>query len=241
MTQYCQEIFKEKLLRLPIEGFPLDPGVPLPSPNLLRGKTLIKNKKKAQLAKSDSIDPSKVIDSSKDEKPKEEEAEEKKDHTEEKVGEQAELSHEPHAKLTSEKSADVIRSQVYTWEGQSETQTALSDLVSYITPIRFKGFEEAERKNRAYEMSSLNEAAAADHLKRSPVEFALYNRRQINRIYPKGIRYDSSNYMPQVFWNAGCQMVSLNFQTCDLPFQLHLGKFEQNIVAASLQVKFFSL
>ncbi|XP_065844956.1 1-phosphatidylinositol 4,5-bisphosphate phosphodiesterase beta-1-like isoform X2 [Oscarella lobularis] len=227
MTQYCQEIFKEKLLRLPIEGFPLDPGVPLPSPNLLRGKILIKNKKKAQLAKSDSIDPSKVIDSSKDEKPEEEAAEEKND-TEEKDGEQAEVSHEPHAKLTSEKSADVIRSQVYTWEGQSETQTALSDLVNYITPIRFKGFEEAERKNRAYEMSSLNEAAAADHLKRSPVEFALYNRRQISRIYPKGIRYDSSNYMPQVFWNAGCQMVSLNFQTCDLPFQLHLGKFEQN-------------
>lgn len=26
-------------------------------------------------------------------------------------------------------------------------------------------------------------------------------------------RVDSSNYMPQIFWNTGCQMVSLNFQT----------------------------
>lgn len=40
-----------------------------------------------------------------------------------------------------------------------------------------------------------------------------YNKRQMSRIYPKGGRVDSSNYMPQIFWNAGCQMVSLNFQT----------------------------
>ena len=32
----------------------------------------------------------------------------------------------------------------------------------------------------------------------------------------------------QVFWNAGCQMVSLNFQTPDLPMQLNQGKFEYN-------------
>lgn len=32
----------------------------------------------------------------------------------------------------------------------------------------------------------------------------------------------------QVFWNAGCQMVSLNFQTSDLPMQLNQGKFEYN-------------
>ena len=32
----------------------------------------------------------------------------------------------------------------------------------------------------------------------------------------------------QVFWNAGCQMVALNFQTPDLPMQLNQGKFEFN-------------
>ena len=25
-------------------------------------------------------------------------------------------------------------------------------------------------------------------------------------------RVESSNYMPQIFWNAGCQMVALNYQ-----------------------------
>ena len=32
----------------------------------------------------------------------------------------------------------------------------------------------------------------------------------------------------QIFWNAGCQLVSLNFQTPDLPMQLNQGKFEYN-------------
>ena len=44
-----------------------------------------------------------------------------------------------------------------------------------------------------------------------------YNKRQLSRIYPRGTRVDSSNFMPQVYWNAGCQLVALNFQT--------LGKF----------------
>ncbi|TSM77319.1 1-phosphatidylinositol 4,5-bisphosphate phosphodiesterase beta-4 [Bagarius yarrelli] len=55
-----------------------------------------------------------------------------------------------------------------------------------------------------------------------------YNKRQMSRIYPKGGRVDSSNYMPQIFWNAGCQMVALNFQTPDLAMQLNQGKFEYN-------------
>lgn len=46
-----------------------------------------------------------------------------------------------------------------------------------------------------------------------PIPWGSYNKRQMSRIYPKGTRMDSSNYMPQMFWNAGCQMVALNFQT----------------------------
>lgn len=32
----------------------------------------------------------------------------------------------------------------------------------------------------------------------------------------------------KIFWNNGCQMVSLNFQTPDLGMQLNQGKFEYN-------------
>lgn len=47
------------------------------------------------------------------------------------------------------------------------------------------------------------------------LNFALtrYNKSQLSRIYPKGTRVDSSNFMPQLFWNAGCQLVALNYQT----------------------------
>ena len=43
--------------------------------------------------------------------------------------------------------------------------------------------------------------------------FVVYSRRQMSRVYPKGQRMDSSNYDPLPMWNAGSQMVSLNYQT----------------------------
>ena len=104
----------------------------------------------------------------------------------------------------------------------------LSSRVNYAQPIKFPGFPKAEERNIHYHMSSFSENVALQHLKQNPIEFVNYNKRQMSRIYPKGGRVDSSNYMPQIFWNAGCQMVSLNFQTPDLPMQLNLGKFEYN-------------
>jgi phosphatidylinositol phospholipase C, beta len=77
-------------------------------------------------------------------------------------------------------------------------------------------------------MSSFAEAKGLEYLKQDAIAFVNYNKRQMSRIYPKGTRADSSNYMPQLYWNAGCQMVSLNFQTSDLPMQLNQGKFEFN-------------
>ncbi len=34
--------------------------------------------------------------------------------------------------------------------------------------------------------------------------------------------------MLQIFWNAGCQMAALNFQTPDVCLQLNQGKFDYN-------------
>ena len=51
---------------------------------------------------------------------------------------------------------------------------------------------------------------------------------QLSRVYPKGSRVDSSNVNPTPFWDAGCQMVALNFQTFDLPMQLNHAKFLVN-------------
>uniref|UniRef100_A0A8C0JYP7 Phosphoinositide phospholipase C n=1 Tax=Canis lupus dingo TaxID=286419 RepID=A0A8C0JYP7_CANLU len=77
-------------------------------------------------------------------------------------------------------------------------------------------------------ISSFTELKAYDLLSKASVKFVDYNKRQMSRIYPKGTRMDSSNYMPQMFWNAGCQMVALNFQTMDLPMQQNMALFEFN-------------
>ncbi|XP_048841251.1 1-phosphatidylinositol 4,5-bisphosphate phosphodiesterase beta-4-like isoform X1 [Brienomyrus brachyistius] len=104
----------------------------------------------------------------------------------------------------------------------------LSAMVNYAQPVKFQSFEVAEERNIYHNMSSFNESVGLGYLKTNAIEFVNYNKRQMSRIYPKGGRVDSSNYMPQIFWNAGCQMVSLNYQTPDLAMQLNQGKFEYN-------------
>ena len=104
----------------------------------------------------------------------------------------------------------------------------LSSLINYAQPVKFQGFDVADERNIQFHMSSFAETAALGYLKSQAIEFVNYNKRQLSRIYPKGTRADSSNFLPQIFWNAGCQMVALNFQTSDLPMQLNQGKFEYN-------------
>ena len=99
----------------------------------------------------------------------------------------------------------------------------LSAMVNYTCPMKFQGFDFAEEKKLSHKMSSFAETTALGYLKSQAVEFVKYNKRQLSRIYPKGTRADSSNFMPQIFWNSGCQLVSLNFQTSDLPMQLNQG------------------
>ncbi|VUZ57607.1 unnamed protein product [Hymenolepis diminuta] len=117
----------------------------------------------------------------------------------------------------------------YIYTGATKTiHPLLSSMVNYAQPVKFQGFDCAEGQRKSFEMSSFNENAALGLIKRSCTEFVCYNKRQMSRIYPRGNRVESSNYMPQIFWNAGCQMVALNFQTPDLAMQLNQGKFEYN-------------
>uniref|UniRef100_A0A5K3FEW0 Phosphoinositide phospholipase C n=2 Tax=Mesocestoides corti TaxID=53468 RepID=A0A5K3FEW0_MESCO len=117
----------------------------------------------------------------------------------------------------------------YHYTGATKTiHPLLSSMVNYAQPVKFQGFDVAEDENVHYHMSSFSETVALGLMKNEAIEFVNYNKRQMSRIYPRGNRVESSNYMPQIFWNAGCQMVALNFQTPDLAMQLNQGKFEYN-------------
>ncbi|XP_066524170.1 1-phosphatidylinositol 4,5-bisphosphate phosphodiesterase beta-1 isoform X3 [Hoplias malabaricus] len=226
MAEYCRLIFGDALLTEPLEKYPLESGVPLPSPHELMGKILIKNKKShpkpadgstkkklSEQASNTNSDSSSVFEPSSPS-----------------AGPAA--SAEVEAEEDEEEDDDDDDCKKSMDEGTAGSEAfateEMSTLVNYIQPTKFHSFETSKKVNRSYQMSSFVETKALEHLTKTPVEFVEYNKLQLSRIYPKGTRVDSSNYMPQVFWNAGCQLVALNFQTIDLSMQLNLGMYEYN-------------
>uniref|UniRef100_A0A8B9GBB8 Phosphoinositide phospholipase C n=1 Tax=Amazona collaria TaxID=241587 RepID=A0A8B9GBB8_9PSIT len=105
---------------------------------------------------------------------------------------------------------------------------ALSDCVVYCKSVSFQGFQEARHHSRPSEISSLSEAKARKLIRDAGNEFVRHNAWQLTRIYPSGMRTDSSNYNPQEMWNVGCQIVALNFQTAGTEMDLCDGLFSQN-------------
>ncbi|XP_059811799.1 1-phosphatidylinositol 4,5-bisphosphate phosphodiesterase delta-3-like isoform X2 [Hypanus sabinus] len=109
-----------------------------------------------------------------------------------------------------------------------EMSEELSDLVVYCKAVHFHGFQHAWSKMCVCELSSFSENKAKKLINESGRLFVRYNTMQLSRIYPTGSRVDSSNYNPQEMWNAGCQLVALNFQKAGVEMDLNKGKFRQN-------------
>ncbi|NXR25285.1 PLCZ1 phosphodiesterase, partial [Cinclus mexicanus] len=105
---------------------------------------------------------------------------------------------------------------------------ALSDLVVYTKSRKFVSFDHSLQHQKCYENNSIGESVARKLVRTSAKEFISHTTRFITRIYPKGTRMNSSNYNPQEFWNVGCQMVALNFQTLGPQMELQDGKFLDN-------------
>uniref|UniRef100_G1KU73 Phosphoinositide phospholipase C n=1 Tax=Anolis carolinensis TaxID=28377 RepID=G1KU73_ANOCA len=104
----------------------------------------------------------------------------------------------------------------------------LSDLVIYAKTRQFVSFEDSRENQLFYENTSIGEGRARKLEKLQADEFIQHTARFLTRIYPKGTRTTSSNYNPQEFWNVGCQLVALNFQTPGLQMDLQTGKFLDN-------------
>ncbi|XP_068727997.1 1-phosphatidylinositol 4,5-bisphosphate phosphodiesterase delta-4-like isoform X2 [Montipora capricornis] len=103
-----------------------------------------------------------------------------------------------------------------------------SRCVNYVCSVGFKGFEHAKQNYKFHQMSSFAESKMTNLVNSQGGEFVQYNQRQLSRIYPAGGRVDSSNYNPQHAWNAGCQIVALNYQTDSEPMHLNQGKYRTN-------------
>uniref|UniRef100_A0A667ZS87 Phosphoinositide phospholipase C n=1 Tax=Myripristis murdjan TaxID=586833 RepID=A0A667ZS87_9TELE len=104
----------------------------------------------------------------------------------------------------------------------------LSDMVIYCKSVHFHGFEDAKQNLSFYEMSSFKEGKAVKLAEESANGYIHHNMDKLSRIYPAGLRTDSSNYNPVPLWNAGCQIVALNFQTPCAEMDVNQGRFVCN-------------
>lgn len=74
----------------------------------------------------------------------------------------------------------------------------------------------------------MSESKIEKLIKSNPDAVVQFNQRKMTRIYPKGVRVDSSNYDPGPMWSHGCNLVALNYQTHDLPMWLNHARFMIN-------------
>ncbi|XP_030077103.1 1-phosphatidylinositol 4,5-bisphosphate phosphodiesterase delta-3 [Microcaecilia unicolor] len=179
---------------------PLDDKVPteLPSPEQLKGKILVKGKK-LQFLKNEGSGWN------------HNEEEEVEEEVEQMQLETRRVSHYEMEQLQPKDS--------------SEISVELSDVVVYCRSVPFHGFDKMQAAN---EMSSFSERKVRKLIKDYGNALVRHSIHYLSRIYPSGLRTDSSNYNPQEMWATGCQLVALNFQTPGYEMDLNQGRFQEN-------------
>ncbi|XP_039700714.1 1-phosphatidylinositol 4,5-bisphosphate phosphodiesterase delta-4 isoform X1 [Pteropus medius] len=207
MAQHLTEILGEQLQSTTLDG--LLP-TQLPSPEELRRKILVKGKKLKTLEEDL-------------------EEEEEEEELESELVEEQETELELETQFESETQELSPRSM----DKKEKKSTpiicpSLSALVVYMKTVSFHSFTHSKEHYRFYELSSFSEAKAKRLIKEAGNEFVQHNAWQLSRVYPSGLRTDSSNYNPLELWNAGCQMVAMNVQTAGLEMDIYDGLFRQN-------------
>ncbi|KAM7414826.1 hypothetical protein PAMA_019582 [Pampus argenteus] len=203
MAQYLISILGDKLLRTPLDHAATGD---LPSPNDLKYKILIKNKKlRPQIKAEDTAGAEESGDEDEDEEDEEDE------------------DHQTKAKFWSPRKAGSKKKKK-----KVVVAEALSDLVVYTTSVKFVSFSHSRDNQNYYENTSIAEKKARKLAKASGPDFVQHNQKFLTRIYPAGSRTSSSNFNPQEFWNVGSQLVALNFQSLGLPMDINDGRFQDN-------------
>jgi phosphatidylinositol phospholipase C, delta len=108
----------------------------------------------------------------------------------------------------------------------SKITKVLADLGVYLQGYKYRGFVTMEAREYNH-IFSLDETKAGSLCKnpQEKAQFEDHNLRYMFRVYPKGLRLDSSNFDPNIFWRRGVQMVALNWQTYDRFQQINQAMF----------------
>uniref|UniRef100_A0A3Q1GUI4 Phosphoinositide phospholipase C n=1 Tax=Acanthochromis polyacanthus TaxID=80966 RepID=A0A3Q1GUI4_9TELE len=248
MAEYLKEVLQDKL---DLSNVNVHECKKLPSPEILKGKVLVKGKKLPV-----NLDPDAEEGDVSDEDTEDEEEEDDDDDNSQmdgkliftitfllfQDGDNATTTNQPKKKRRFGRS--IIRSfkrkktrgkSKSMSDGESDYSTsyscmlsrALSDLVKYTKSVRVHDIE-AQAYTNSWQVSSLNETVMNQILQLKPAELVRLNQRQLLRVYPSNYRVDSSNFNPQPYWNAGCHMVAMNYQTEGRMLELNQARFSSN-------------
>ncbi|XP_041477613.1 1-phosphatidylinositol 4,5-bisphosphate phosphodiesterase epsilon-1-like isoform X4 [Lytechinus variegatus] len=80
---------------------------------------------------------------------------------------------------------------------------------------------------KCFHISSVNESNLKRMSRKYFSKFVEHTEYQLMRTYPAGMRIDSSNYNPVIYWSFGVQLVALNYQTDDPSLQTYSSMFER--------------
>ncbi|XP_055346908.1 1-phosphatidylinositol 4,5-bisphosphate phosphodiesterase delta-1-like [Paramacrobiotus metropolitanus] len=112
-----------------------------------------------------------------------------------------------------------------------QLQLKISQILSngtYLHAVKFRGYDHSKTSGKFFEMSSLSETKSLSLIQESRSGLISHTRRQLVRIYPDGLRTDSSNYDPIPMLHAGCQIVALNYQDRRAETQVYKAMFRDN-------------
>ncbi|CAF3154185.1 unnamed protein product, partial [Rotaria sp. Silwood2] len=111
---------------------------------------------------------------------------------------------------------------------KDDVEPELSELFVYFMNVRYKDNNYAKNNYTPFHSSSLAEKTFLKHAEENPLDLILQTTWRLLRVYPDGLRQDSSNLDPVISWNFGIQMAALNYQTDDDMVALCYGKFRDN-------------
>ncbi|KAL4810190.1 PLC-like phosphodiesterase [Aspergillus unguis] len=101
---------------------------------------------------------------------------------------------------------------------------SLSKHAVFTKGFSFKQFTQPEATVPGH-VFSLSERAARQASEKYSEALFEHNRKNFMRIYPYGLRVNSSNLDPTFFWRRGAQIVALNWQNSDKGMMLNHGMF----------------
>uniref|UniRef100_A0A3Q3DNW1 Phosphoinositide phospholipase C n=1 Tax=Hippocampus comes TaxID=109280 RepID=A0A3Q3DNW1_HIPCM len=241
MAEYLKEVLQEKL---DLSNVNTHECKKLPSPEILKGKILVKGKKLPA-----NLDPNAEEGDVSDEDTGDDEEEEDEEEEDSQANSSPVLStlsldeHRIYCTRTlvggkqrsscstrhkyREQAIKVNFPKYFRKRKTMRLSRALSDLVKYTKSVRVHDIETQAFTN-SWQVSSLNETVMNQIVLLKPGQLVRFNQRQLLRVYPSNYRVDSSNFNPQPYWNAGCHMVAMNYQTEGRMLELNQAKFSSN-------------